>query len=180
VTIFQSHVRINTQRLYENATVDTLKRALLVAVLQNEEILQRDISRIFARQVPDRRIPADVALEFGDMYSLRLLQGAAHYVYLMDATTGNDAEAVFEIIKFGQGIDENLQHRLLHGYWSLMRTCLRLRSAPPLDLTTCQSLRIAEWHRSYNFALMHLRPIFWDCSRKLANHCTHGAARTAG
>jgi hypothetical protein len=84
-------------------------------------------------------MPADVALEFGNAYSLRLLQGAAHYVYLMTTTAENDGEkAAFEVTNFGQ-------------YWLLMRTCLRLRSTPPIDLAACKALGIAEWHRSYNF-----------------------------
>lgn len=118
--------------------------------MQNAGNIQKLLLEIFIRRVLDRNIPAGVALDFGNTYSLRSLQGAAHYVYLMETTKEDGGEAAFEVIKFGQGIDEALKVRLLHGYWSLMRTCLRLRSTPPIDLTTCQTLGIAEWHQSYN------------------------------
>jgi hypothetical protein len=52
VEIFQNHVRANAQRLHENATADTLKRALRVAILQNEENIQRDIPN---SKPPDKR-----------------------------------------------------------------------------------------------------------------------------
>jgi hypothetical protein len=91
----------------------------------------------------------DVALEVRNTCSLRPLQDAAHYGYLMENTAENDGEAAFEVIKFGPGIDEDLKIRLLHGYWSLMRTCLRLPSTPPIDLTRCRTIGLAEWYRSY-------------------------------
>jgi hypothetical protein len=116
----------------------------------------------------DKNIPADVALEFGNAYSLRLLQGAAHYVYLMEATESDaDSEAAFEVVKFGQGMDDDLKLRLLHGYWSFMRTCFQLHSTPPLDLTTCEALGIAEWHRSYYFPFNTPSPDLLELLQKI-------------
>jgi hypothetical protein len=69
-------------------------------VLQNEETIQRDLSRIFVRRVLDKSIALDVMFEFGNTLSgsLQLLRGAAHSVYVMDTTAENGGDSV---IKFG-------------------------------------------------------------------------------
>jgi hypothetical protein len=167
VKTFHHHITTHVKHLSQIAPADDLKHALRVAILQNARNIQMRLLRIFVSRVLERTIPADVALEFGNTYSLRSLQGAAHYIYLMDNMAENEGEAAFEVIKFGQGIDEDLKVRLLRGYWSLMRTCLRLRSTPPIDFTTCEALGIAEWHKSYKFPFDSPSPDLLELLRQI-------------
>jgi hypothetical protein len=118
-------------------------------MLLNDRDLEKDFVQIYSEHILAGIGDPLLALVFADQYSLRPLQGACHYAYLISKKKKRPKQ--FGVSKLGpDDIEEGFRRRLLAGHWSLMEACESLYEFPPLKKKTCKKFRINKWYTEWS------------------------------